>query len=175
MQNWSFVLANGFDDKGSEHRVGMAKGPKGGFTQANTQASGLSIYYAQSEFYFDCEDKWKGDSCNNNNYASWAMRWRARLRRVRPPNVVGDLISYGGSILANGSLEFLKGKLNDKAIFDKVDNLAKKIPGGSFALGWLTKDKGNGQGNGIDKLGEKAMDLLSPKGKAVAAGNPMIH
>jgi hypothetical protein len=94
---------------------------------------------------------------------------------VRPPNVVGDLISYGGSMLSNGALSFLKGKLANKDIFDKVDNLAKKVPGGSFALGWLTKDKGNGQGNGLDTLAGQVTKMLTPKGAAIAGGDPMIH
>lgn len=60
------------DDKGLE----VADGSRSG----NVQALEQEQITAHAEIYFDCDQKWMG--CKSN--AMWALRWRARLRRVQP-------------------------------------------------------------------------------------------
>jgi hypothetical protein len=116
MQVWSFVYGgNRSDIEKAEKKVAVAgmdsKGPTGGQTspwgsvipQDSEQVVGLGfpMYVAQSEFYFDCSEIWKGDDCNADyNKASFEMRWRARLRRVRGLSWKNDLFNYftGGTL-----------------------------------------------------------------------------
>ncbi len=57
--------------------------------------NGFPIYMAQAEFYLECPDVWSGEECNGgtgDNFASFKMDWRTRLRRVHG-------ISWGQDIL----------------------------------------------------------------------------
>jgi hypothetical protein len=52
--------------------------------------------WAQAEFYYDHEGPWSEDIASHE--ALWNLRWRARLRRVRPPTI--DILeSLSGTVL----------------------------------------------------------------------------
>jgi hypothetical protein len=127
MQVWSFVYGGNRNDiEQGEKKVAVAgmdsrsyNGATGGsWSQAIPQDSesmgsgilaGFPMYVAQSEFYFDCKEKWEDDDCNADyNKSSFEMRWRARLRRVRGLSWKQDLFKY----LTGGSLG---DQFNDKA------------------------------------------------------------
>jgi hypothetical protein len=102
----------------SESRVGIARGPKLGLMKYDTVESPIG-YIAQSEFYFDCKDKWDEDSCNPDDNATFQIKWRARLRRLQLPNLASMLSSVGLEILFNlpkyDQFKKLEGKLGTKA------------------------------------------------------------
>lgn len=57
-----------------------------------------STYFAQAEFFFDCTDKWGEPDCNgtsDDQNATFAIKWRARLRHVALPNLGGMLANFG--------------------------------------------------------------------------------
>lgn len=60
-------------------------------------------YVAQAELYYDCDDEWHGASCNGGTFgAMFAMRWRARLVRVRGPALLRRLQdASGGDVVSN--------------------------------------------------------------------------
>jgi hypothetical protein len=108
MQVWSFVYGGNRVEQ-SERKVAVAgmdsQGPTGGATGTwksvipqNSDSilnSGFPMYMAQSEFYYDCTEKWTDDDCNAEySKSSFEMRWRARLRRVRGLSWKQDLFGY---------------------------------------------------------------------------------
>jgi hypothetical protein len=105
MQVWSFLFGGNRPEQ-SEKKVAVAgmdgSGPNKTWDQIIPQNSdtAFTMYLAQSEFYFDCDDKWTEAKCNDNNNASFQMSWRARLRRVRGLSWKNDLFQYlvGGSL-----------------------------------------------------------------------------
>ena len=62
-------------------------------------------YVAQAEFYFDCDAKWSSAKCNGDDNAMFNMRWRARLRRVRPPELGAELGRYLRDALFSGPVK----------------------------------------------------------------------
>ncbi|MBI5537776.1 MAG: hypothetical protein HY898_33940 [Deltaproteobacteria bacterium] len=54
------------------------------------------IGIAQAEFYYDGSGSWNG----LKEDAMWNMRWRARLRRVRPPGQLGAALNVVSAIAA---------------------------------------------------------------------------
>ncbi|MFZ5896381.1 MAG: hypothetical protein ACOY0T_35330 [Myxococcota bacterium] len=82
MQSWSYVKIER-KQMGALDRVlrvadifGQSK------SQGDGTESGASTF-AQAEMYFDCSSQWSDATCSE--LAPWAMRWRARLRRVHDP------------------------------------------------------------------------------------------
>lgn len=74
-QVWAINVRPSFSD-GSEHAVAIAAGKLG-----VGQTASPSSYYAQAEFYFDCTQTWDHGSCNGDDNAGYALKWRARMRR----------------------------------------------------------------------------------------------
>jgi hypothetical protein len=75
------------------------------------------VGFAQAEFYYDCAGTWTSKACNGSNGANlpgnamWNMRWRARLRRVRPPTPdVGTIL---GAVVGNKLTGVLNGAINN--------------------------------------------------------------
>lgn len=58
-------------------------------------------YIAQSEFYFDCDDKWNEPACNFEDNATFQIKWRARLTRVAMPALASTIASIGVNNLGN--------------------------------------------------------------------------
>jgi len=69
------------------------------FIPENSETA-FSLYTAQAEFYFNCEDKWGSEECNKDSNASYNMKWKARLRRMHGISWGPDLLGYlwGGTL-----------------------------------------------------------------------------
>jgi hypothetical protein len=179
MQVWGFIINPEFKSANSnvgagdhsENKISLAstKGRGGlGVTQPNVPA----MYLAQAEFYFDCKGGWEEDDCNGSNdelsKALYSIRWRARLRRVRTPDIGGMLGDYLGQILSSdGVKQWARGALKNSDAFKKtylgVQKLAEKFGGTGGtgqqwtrkAFAWLIKEDG-----GIDKAIDAATDKI---------------
>jgi len=168
-QVWSFVYGgnrNGIEQ--AEKKVGVAgmdsQGPTGGQTgtwqslvpqdSEDIVGAGFPMYVAQSEFYFDCTEKWKDDDCNADyNKASFEMRWRARLRRVRGLSWKQDLFGYfTGSTLGDQFNDFATKWLNGAGSEGEVQGLASQF--GNFISKSLIKGAfGDIKDLAVDKVG----------------------
>lgn len=119
-QVWSLNLSPDFKDE-SEHRVAIAARQLGVEQTANS-----SVYMAQAEFYFDCGNIWIDEACNGNPQvdanAGYAIKWRARLRRVNLVSVGGVLGTFGGGMLSSLTNQVSLSQFTDK----KLDSLKKK-------------------------------------------------
>jgi hypothetical protein len=82
MQVWSINLSPKYAEQ-NERRVKIASRMGGG---PDGEVSSFA-YFAQAEFYFDCDKKWSDDGCNYDKNASYAIKWRARLRRAQAPAI----------------------------------------------------------------------------------------
>jgi hypothetical protein len=126
-----FVWAMNFGPKyrdDSEKKVTLAKGPttdRGGLEGTVSQQGGMG-YFAQAEFYYNCDDKWGEDACNGDqSNASFAIKWKARLRRLDLPNL--------GSLLANFGVDRV---LNSQAYQGLTGGIEQRIR--DFARGPLS-------------------------------------
>ena len=120
----------------NERKVHLAKGPtaaRGGFdgptgAAADQQAMG---YIAQAEFYYDCKESWSGDTCNgasNDTNASFGIGWKARLRRIKLPNL--------GELLANFALDKILSSAEYTAAKDLIrDTISGLSTGPLSAIG----------------------------------------
>lgn len=82
-------------------------------------------YFAQAEFYFDCEEAWDGEDCNEDDNAAFSVRWRARLVRVQ----MFSLASMLQQFLFNSFGDII-GDAVESAVGGLIGNLAGRIPGG---------------------------------------------
>jgi hypothetical protein len=81
-------------------------------------------YFAEAEYYFDCEVNWQDWECNGRDNAAYSINWRARLRRVQPmdwqKNVQKDIDKISGFLAPLENLQsypeddFLKNVLRVK-------------------------------------------------------------
>lgn len=101
MQSWSYVK---IERKQIEplDRILRVADLSGRSTSSGDGVTKDASTYAQAEMYFDCESQWSDASCSE--LAPWAMRWRARLRRVHDPvdMIASDLESTMVSALYGG-------------------------------------------------------------------------
>jgi hypothetical protein len=79
-QVWSFVWAD--DERASRPARGVELATDSAKVEPLSMWSRLG--WAQAEFYYDHEGEFDEDVADE---AMWNLRWRARLRRVRPPTV----------------------------------------------------------------------------------------
>jgi hypothetical protein len=81
-------------------------------------------YFAQAEFYYDCDDKWSGGDCNEDDNASFGVRWRARLRRIQAFSLASVIQKFAFTAFAE--------KINDavRGVIDGV--IGKYVPGGNI-------------------------------------------
>lgn len=91
-QVYGLNVAPELDDP-SEGHVALAQGPNT-FAKYTKTEQPLG-YFAQAEFYFDCNQRWLDENCNYENNASFSIKWRARLRRVELPNLERMLAGVG--------------------------------------------------------------------------------
>jgi hypothetical protein len=85
----------------AESFVGIGDGPKnsaGKYVKPVRQAIG---YFAQAEFYFDCATKWSTEGCNFEGNSTFAIKWRARMRRFSIPSFSGLLSMVGSQLLSS--------------------------------------------------------------------------
>lgn len=115
MQIWAMNVPPKFEDP-SESRVGIAARRVGVTTQATTFG-----YFAQAEFFFDCENKWGDDDCNYDANASYSVKWRARLRRLDLPMVGNFAGGWLGELVVNlDRYKDMRKWLADNSLFDKL-------------------------------------------------------
>lgn len=99
MQIWAFTTGS-LDDSDAP-RVAVAGQKYGTKGTKTTQA-----YLAQGEFYFDCKGAWGDNKCNGStDNAIYNMKWRARLRRLRAPNIGAELGKYAKDAVNSGPVK----------------------------------------------------------------------
>lgn len=99
MQVWAFTRGV-YTDSVDEHNVAIASRSYG--VGSSTKSH---WYVAQAELFFDCQGGWGDGGCNANDNASFNMRWRARLRRLRTPNIGGALAERIRSAILQGPVQ----------------------------------------------------------------------
>jgi len=168
LQVWSFAFPEQYDENFAESRVALALGGSNGpRASAALKASQVSppMYFAQSEFYYDCERGWDDDSCNGEETeATFGMRWRARLRPVKTPDIMGMILGALGDSLLGGLVDFVADagaeRLKQSKVFrDAAATIAKKARG--FGLGRQGADVlGDVLDNGTSALGDLLKDQI---------------
>lgn len=115
-QTYAFNIMPRMTDS-AESRVGISRGTKQGM-QKYEKSEGPGAYFAQSEFYFDCDKAWGDVNCNYEDNSAFQIKWRARLRRVSPPNIADMLVGMGIQVLINipkyKEFKFVSGSFGDK-------------------------------------------------------------
>jgi hypothetical protein len=159
-QMWVFAVNLGpkYNDD-NERRVTLAKGPtpsRGGLAgpkgaAADQQAFG---YIAQAEFYYDCHSGWGDQACNgesNDANASFGIRWKARLRRIKLPNL--------GELLANFAMDRILNSDAYKAAKDTIESTIRGLATGPLsAVGlealntWVSEQIGKLEGQVRDTV-----------------------
>jgi hypothetical protein len=82
----------------SESRVGIARGTRLGMSRYELSVRPVG-YFAQAEFYFDCDQTWSAPNCNDEDNATFQIKWRARLRKLALPKVIAALVNQGPTAL----------------------------------------------------------------------------
>lgn len=98
-QTYSMNISPKYDDD-SESKVGIARGTKTGLSKYTKREPTVG-YFAQSEFYFDCKEKWFDLDCNYEDNATFAIKWRARLRRFDIPGATALLGGAGPGLISS--------------------------------------------------------------------------
>lgn len=136
MQSWAINISPKLKDA-SESKVGIAAKK---FTKY-TKEEGSFGYFAQAELYFDCESTWRSTECNFEDGATYAIKWRARMRRLEMPQIATGIV--GGALSAFGNLDAVSqfrdaipGKISDmlgasgigrKALSGAIDGVVKQL------------------------------------------------
>jgi hypothetical protein len=109
-QSWALNVGPKLNDT-SESRVGFAARKSSKYT---TQ-EGPSAYYAQAEFYFDCDGIWEAAACNFEENAMYAIKWRARMHRLDLPTLASGIAGAGlAAIVDLKRVKGFKGAIADK-------------------------------------------------------------
>lgn len=130
--SWSWKTGDNRLVDTSERRIGIAS------RQRLEDTSPATVrYFAQAEFYFDCQETWGHVSCNGRageDNAGFAIKWRARLRRYDGA-AIGTLVATGAWELlrSNQFYRELKSSLNSvlpgdlgKQLFREVESLTRR-------------------------------------------------
>ena len=127
-QTYAMNVGPRFDDT-SESRVGVARGVKDGLSKYTKREGGIA-YFAQSEFYFDCTERWDDIDCNYEDNATFAIKWRARLRKFDIPKALAILGGAGPDIL-----NMLQGTSTISSLPSSIANSARDVFGGTGMTG----------------------------------------
>lgn len=114
MQTWAINVAPTLKDS-SEAKVGFA----GKRYQRYTTDQRALGYFAQAELYFDCDDTWSSTVCNFQDGATYAIKWRARMRRLELPAIASGVV--GATVAAITNLDAVKDFKN--AIGNKINDI----------------------------------------------------
>ncbi len=90
---WGINFRPEFSDA-QEHRVAVGQRKYGVKSTATT-----NTYFAEAEFYFDCNRAWSDIECDKDDNAGYSVQWRARLKRLQFPQVGTLLSTFAGSFL----------------------------------------------------------------------------
>ncbi len=118
MQVWGGVLGANRPEQ-AQRKVGAVYAPAlNSQAPSDTTVQGFlaslttnfSFYFAQSEFYYDCDKKWTDEECNKNSLASYNLKWRARLRRVHGISWGKDMLGWFWNTSMGGDFDkWVKG------------------------------------------------------------------
>jgi hypothetical protein len=143
-QVWAINMGAKLTDA-SQSRVEIAHS-KQSLIPAKYSKDEKGTYFAQAEFYFDCNQDWKSPACNGDDMAMYAIKWRARLKRIDLGNLLSGVV--GGALQALSNLSQYT-QFRDA----KVDQLIGGLLGGVLGQGML--------GQGIQSvLGDFTKDLI---------------
>ncbi len=142
MQNWSFTINKGRNDP-REQGVTIMKIVN--FLRSPPRVSYPDIF-TMSEQFFDCPQRWTNSQCNgsgNYDYAVYAVKWRQRLRRFKPPDFGQMLGGFVGNFFDTGQFtQYLQGSVSDLPQFQQLQDWATDFTGDpaatDAAFGWLS-------------------------------------
>ena len=127
MHVWGINFRPDFNDN-QEHRVAVGQRKLG-----VTSSAKPNMYFSQAEFYFDCKEEWDNEECNKDDNAGYSIQWRARLRRLKFPQIGSLISSFAGEFLGG-----LKAYEDLKKVFSDApkakDAAGNVIPGQAPSL-----------------------------------------
>jgi hypothetical protein len=98
------------------------------------QGSGMIGYFAQAEFYYDCDREWRDDECDGDDHnAAFGINWRARLRGLQVPN----LLSLLGRIVNGGIRSAIEAGLQRAVSGNPVAAALARSAAGAIAIDTL--------------------------------------
>lgn len=135
MQVWSIAMNPKYRET-NERPISTAANVKDrNWATDSDQGSTAFGYFAQAEFYYDCEQKWSEDDCNGTNSwdASFGIRWRARLRKLELPNLFQILSRFA----LNPASKFIKNAVGDLIKDSPLGKALGGSTGGAVAIDTL--------------------------------------
>jgi hypothetical protein len=162
MQVWSINLSPKYTEQ-NERRVKIASRMGGG----PDGEQGSFAYFAQAEFYFDCDDKWGEPACNGgsrDSNASYAIKWRARLRRLQAP-AIGDFVAGWLFEAITGSTTYENAKkwiTDNNPVFDWLSQTAGGAVGQTILKSAIESFISDFESFGQDRLGDVG-GLVNPE------------
>ena len=159
-QVWAINIMPQFEDH-SQHRVHI-----GANNKAVAQDAKAYAYLAQSEFFYDCTQKWSEEECDDDDNAGYGIKWRARLVRLGLPQIGGLLSGFATEFLKNmDAYKGFKEKFGGKegGLFEKFG----KSIGGAVGVSAIT-----GAIDGLFEQVEKTIGdkILGPAGDLINKG-----
>lgn len=146
MQSYSMLFVSGaYSDHHATHNIGFMQLHNSGWASMSEVAPSTYGYYAQAELYFDCDDKWASDSCDNiagreiQDLTMYKFEWRSRLVKVHLPGAAGKILNFLNSVLGMvGSVRsFINGHGADQIVqlLNYIDqNLGTNLVNGIGAI-----------------------------------------
>lgn len=109
MQVYSVVVPTGLNDNRAEHQIGVSH-----MDTSKKSTVPFMFFYAEAEYFLDCDGKWDSASCNAINdekdtgidASMYRLEWRARLVRVHTPKKLpaAKFVNALNSMLAEGAV-----------------------------------------------------------------------
>lgn len=156
---WMAVLGYQGNVLGGNGTYGDRSNPKVGLLAgAGASDTPVPTYVAQAEFYFDCGEGWGGATCNQDDAASYSMRWTARLRQVRrisPAQLFADVAVDAAGNAASGLIDKVLGGVTINGA--PVGDVASLLGATSFTSGQVVdgaKDRVNSKIESALQAGE---------------------
>ena len=153
----------------NDSKVAMA-GKKPSQATKYTKDESTLGYFAQSEFYFDCDEEWESVACNQEDHATFAIKWRARLKRLDLPALTSGIV--GADLDALTEIPGVK-EVQEKLPKQAAEKLGQLL--GTSGLGQAALEKA--LGNVLDQAKEwvtgeitKGAGKLDPKLGAFGIG-----
>ena len=144
MQVYSVVVPSRLDDNQAEHHLGVSH-----LNNSEQATVPFMFFYAQAEYFLDCEGRWDSGSCNaisdsvkdtGIDAAMYRLEWRARLVRVHTAKNLpaAKYVNAFNAVLAEGAV--LKNAQNDSpavqrllgALPNEVLAFLQKVPAANF-------------------------------------------
>jgi hypothetical protein len=134
MQVWG-VTYGGNRPEQAEKKVEIASFNWGGSANSDGGLSlnlsnilgGFKVYMAQAEFYYDCDKVWTDEEeCNGTaeeNYSTYNLNWRTRLRRVHGISWGKDLLNWAWNTSINDSFDTMAKKwVQNTGLFQTIQS-----------------------------------------------------